>query len=113
MVVYEDAAGFISNHYVMPRGVQDRDVAVEQSRIMQDRLQKRVEETSFDRGFHSPANQTGLAEIVNDVCLPKPGSKQSVEALAVLGRNIHALGKLIISQQNPNAAAAMSYREAA
>jgi len=97
---------------------------------------------------------------VNDVCLPKPGSKQSVEqlelasvkfhqakqrhpgiesaigalqsgnglvrcrdvgergfdryvALAVLGRNIHALGKLIISKQNPNAAAAISHREAA
>jgi IS5 family transposase len=160
VLVCEDAAGFISHHYVMPRDVQDQDVAVEQTRIMQERLQKRVEEISFDRGFHSPANQTGLAEIVNDVCLPKPGSKQSVEqlelasvkfhqakqrhpgiesaigalqsgnglvrcrdvgevgferyvALAVLGRNIHALGKLIISQQNPNAAAAISYRQAA
>ncbi len=160
VLICEDAAGFISHHYVMPRDVQDQDVAVEQTRIMQERLQKRVEEISFDRGFHSPANQTGLAEIVNDVCLPKPGSKQSVEqlelasvkfhqakqrhpgiesaigalqsgnglvrcrdvsevgferyvALAVLGRNIHALGKLIISQQNPNAAAAISYREAA
>ena len=160
VLVCEDAAGFISHHYVMPREVQDQDVAVEQTRIMQERLQKRVEEISFDRGFHSPANQTGLAEIVNDVCLPKPGSKQSVEqlelasvkfhqakqrhpgiesaigalqsgnglvrcrdvgevgferyvALAVLGRNIHALGKLIISQQNPNAAAAISHRDAA
>ena len=160
VMVCEDAAGFISHHYVMPREVQDQDVAVEQTRIMQERLQKRVEEISFDRGFHSPANQTGLVEIVNNVCLPKPGSKQSVEqlelasvkfhqakqrhpgiesaigalqsgnglvrcrdvgevgferyvALAVLGRNIHALGKLIISQQNPNAAAAISYRDAA
>ncbi len=34
-------------------------------------------------------------------------------ALAVLGRNIHALGKLIISQHNDQAAAAISYRAAA
>ena len=154
VLVYEDAAGFISHHYVMPRNVQDQDVAIEQTRIMQERLEKRVEEISFDRGFHSPANQTGLAEIVNDVCLPKPGSRQSVEqlelasvkfhrakqrhagiesaigalqsgnglvrcrdvgevgferyvALAVLGRNLQALGKLIISKQNAQSAAAI------
>jgi hypothetical protein len=158
--VCEDTLGFISHHYVMPRDVQDQDVAVEQTRVLQERLQNRVEEISLDRGFHSPANQTQLAEIVNHVCLPKPGSKQSVEqlesasvqfhqakqrhsgiesaigalqsgngldrcrdvgevgferyvALAVLGRNIHALGKLIISQQNDQAAAAISYRAAA
>jgi hypothetical protein len=160
VLVYEDALGFISHHYVMPRDVQDQDVAVEQTRVMQERLQKRVEEISLDRGFHSPANQIQLAEIVNHVCLPKPGSKQSVEqlesasvqfhqarqrhpgiesaigalqsgnglvrcrdvsevgferyvALAVLGRNVHALGKLIISQHNAQAAAAISYRAAA
>lgn len=160
VLVCEDAAGFISHHHVMPRDVQDQDVAVEQTRIMQERLQQRVEEISLDRGFHSPANQIGLAEIVNDVCLPKPGVKQSVEqlevasvkfhqarqrhpgiesaigalqsgnglvrcrdvsevgferyvALAVLGRNLHTLGKLIISKQNPDAAAAISYRAAA
>jgi hypothetical protein len=158
--VCEDTLGFISHHYVMPRDVQDQDVAVEQTRVLQERLQNRVEEISLDRGFHSPANQTQLAEIVDHVCLPKPGSKQSVEqlesasvqfhqakqrhsgiesaigalqsgngldrcrdvgevgferyvALAVLGRNIHALGKLIISQQNDQAAAAISYRAAA
>ncbi len=158
--VCEDALGFISHHYVMPRDVQDQDVAVEQIRVLQERLQQRVEEISLDRGFHSPANQTQLAEIVNHVCLPKPGSKQSVEqldsasvqfhqarqrhpgiesaigalqsgnglvrcrdvgevgleryvALAVLGRNIQALGKLIISQHNDQAAAAFSYRAAA
>ena len=158
--VCEDTLGFISHHYVMPRDVQDQDVAVEQTRVMQERLQNRVEEISLDRGFHSPANQIQLAEIVNHVCLPKPGSKQSVDqlesasvqfhqarqrhpgiesaigalqsgnglarcrdvgevgferyvALAVLGRNIHALGKLIISQHNDQAAAAISYRAAA
>jgi len=160
VMVCEDAAGFISHHYVMPRDVQDQDVAVDQTRIMQERLQNRVEEISFDRGFHSPTNQIELADIVNDVCLPKPGIKQSVEqlevasvkfhearqrhpgiesaigalqsgnglvrcrdvgeagferyvALAVLGRNIQALGKLIISQHDDQAAAAISYRAAA
>jgi hypothetical protein len=158
--VCEDALGFISHHYVMPRDVQDQDVAVEQTRALQERLQHRVEEISLDRGFHSPANQIQLAEVVDHVCLPKPGSKQSLEqmesasvqyhqarqrhpgiesaigalqsgnglarcrdvgevgferyvALAVLGRNIHALGKLIISQHNDQAAAAISYRHAA
>lgn len=160
VLIYEDAAGFISQHYVMPRDVQDQDVAVEQTRTLQDRLQGGVEEISLDRGFHSPENQTELAKIVSNVCLPKPGSKQSVEqaeaasvkfhqakqrhpgvesaigalqsgnglvrcrdvgevgferyvALAVLGRNLHALGKLLIARANEQAAAATSYRAAA
>lgn len=157
VLVIEDALGFISHHYVMPRDAQDQDVAVEQTRTAQQRLQNRIEEISFDRGFHSPENQAELATIVNEVCLPKPGSKQSVEqqtsasvefhqakqrhpgiesaigalqsgnglvrcrdvgevgferyvALAVLGRNIHMLGKLLIAKQNPESAAAISHR---
>ena len=160
VLIFEDAAGFISHHYVMPRTAQDQDVAVGQTRTVQERLQNRIEEISFDRGFHSPENQIELASIVNDVCLPKPGSKQSVEqlasasvkfhqakqrhpgvesaigalqagnglkrcrdvgevgferyvALAVLGRNIHALGKLLIAKQKPESAAAISNRAAA
>ena len=160
VLIYEDAAGFISHHYVMPRDVQDQDVAVEQTRALQDRLQGGVKEISWDRGFHSPDNQTELATIVSNVCLPKPGSKQSVEqaetasvkfhqakqrhpgiesaigalqsgnglvrcrdvgevgferyvALAVLGRNLHALGKLLIARVNEHAVAATSYRAAA
>jgi len=159
VLVYEDAAGFISHHCVMDRHARDQDVAVKQTRILQDRLQQRIEEISFDRGFHSPVNQTELAEIIDEVCLPKPGLKQSVEqlnsasgtfhqakqrhsgiesaigalqsgnglvrcrdvgetgferyvALAVLGRNIHALGKLMISKQNLIAAAAITQRAA-
>jgi len=160
LLVFEDGAGFISHHHVMPRNVQDQDVAVEQTRNLQNRLDGRIEELSFDRGFHSPENHDRLAEIVGDVCLPKPGSKQSVEqsenasvkyhrakkrhsgiesaigalqsgngltrcrdvgevgferyvALAILGRNIHTLGKLVIAQANDRAAAAISHRAAA
>jgi len=160
VLIYEDAAGFISHHHVMPRDAQDRDVAVKQTRKLQQRLDNRVEELSFDRGFHSPENQQQLAEIVVHVCLPKPGKKQSLEqaetasvsfhqarqrhpgvesaigalqsgnglvrcrdesevgferycALAVLGRNIHALGKLLIAKEDESAPAAISKRAAA
>ncbi len=160
VLIYEDAAGFISHHYIMPRHVQDRDVAVEQTRTLQKRLKNCIEEISFDRGFHSPENQEELAKIVAHVCLPKPGPKQSAEqaqtasvkfhqtkqrhpgiesaigalqsgngllrcrdasevgferyvALAVLGRNIHALGKLLIKRADRMAPAAASMRAVA
>ena len=160
VLIYEDAAGFISHHYVMPRDVQDRDVAVEQTCTLQKRLNNRVKEISLDRGFHSADNQQQLEKIVSNVCVPKPGSKQSVQqaemasvkfhqskqrhsgvesaigalqsgnglvrcrdasevgferyvALAVLGRNIHALGKLLIAEEHENAPAAFSKRAAA
>ena len=160
VLIYEDAAGFISHHHVMPRDAQDRDVAVEQTRKLQERLENRVEEISFDRGFHSPDNQEQLAELVALVCLPKPGRQQAVEqaesatvnfhqakqrhsgvesaigalqsgnglvrcrdesevgferyvALAVLGRNIHALGKRLIAMKDEHALAALSQRTAA
>lgn len=160
VLVYEDAAGFIPHHHVMPRSAGDQDVVVEQTRAVQDRLNGRIEEASFDRGFHSPENQTRLAEIVKHVCLPKPGSKQSVEqeqqasvefhrsrrrhpgvesaigalqsgnglercrdetevgferyvALAVLGRNLQTLGKMLIARQDDSAPAAQSKRDAA
>ena len=78
-MIYEDAAGFITHHYMLPRDAQDQDVVVEQTRIVQERLQSRIEEASFDRGFHSPENQEKLAQIIKYPCLPKPGAKQSVE----------------------------------
>lgn len=160
VMVYEDGAGFLTHHHVLPREAHDRDVVVEQTKIVQDRLQGRIEEASFDRGFHSPQNQEGLAEIIPHPCLPKPGAKQSVEqqstasvrfhkarqrhpgiesaigalqsgnglkrcrdrsklgferyvALAVLGRNLHTLGKLLIRQQHAACEAARSKRVAA
>lgn len=79
VVIYEDAAGFIVHHHVMPRDAQDEDVVVGQTRQLQDRLNGRIEAASFDRGFHSPENQEQLAAIIKHPCLPKPGAKQSVE----------------------------------
>ena len=54
-------------------------MVVEQTRIVQERLGGRIRRASFDRGFHSSANQERLAEIVANVCLPKPGKKQAAQ----------------------------------
>jgi transposase, IS5 family len=158
VLIYEDAAGFITHHHVLPRDAQDRDVIVEQTRIVQERLHGRIEEASFDCGFHSPQNQLDLAEIIKHPCLPKPGAKQSAEqrsaasvkfrsarrrhagvesaigalqagngmkrcrdrselgferyaALAVLGRNLHTLGKLLLACEQPKSEAAATKRK--
>jgi len=57
-------------------------VAVEQTKILQKRFNNRIRRLSFDRGFHSPDNQTELSDTVPSLCLPKPGAKQSVKQLA-------------------------------
>ena len=157
VLIYEDAAGFLTHHHVMPRDAQDRGVLVEQTRILQDRLCGQIEEASFDRGFHSPENQQRLAQIIPHPCLPKPGSKQSarqqaeatvkfhtarrrhpgVESaigalqsgnalkrcrdrsevgleryvqLAILGRNLHVLGRLVTAKKDELSEAAKSLR---
>lgn len=82
VLVGEDAAGFIAVHEVMPRDAQDQDMVVPTMRTLQERFQGRIEEASFDRGFHSPQNQQQLAELIARPCLPKPGSIQSAEQAA-------------------------------
>lgn len=77
VLVFEDGAGFITHHYVMPRDLQDADVAEEQLKIVQEKLGGRIERVSFDCGFHSPENQERLPKIVEHVCLPKPGKCQA------------------------------------
>jgi IS5 family transposase len=75
VMVYEDAAGFITHHHVLPRDSEDRDIIVEQTRILQNRLNGKIEDASFDRGFHSPENQEELAKIIAHPCLAKPGKQ--------------------------------------
>jgi hypothetical protein len=160
ILVFEDAAGFVVRHHLLPRDKGDRDVIVEQTRALQDVLNGKMESLSLDRGFHSPQNQLLLAQIIEHPCLPKPGAKQAAEqkktatvkfcearqrhpgiesaigalqsgngmkrcrdhteigferylALAVLGRNLHTLGRLLIAEQAPKALAAQSKRKAA
>lgn len=79
VLVYEDAAGFVVHHHLLPRDTGDRDVVVEQTKILQERLGGRMESLSLDRGFHTPDNQEQLLKIVPQACLPKPGAKQAAQ----------------------------------
>ena len=159
VLVFEDAVGFIVRGILMNRDEGDKDVAVRETKHLQEAFQNRVKRLSFDRGFHSPDNQTALSELVEHVCLPKPGAKQSVvqlaEAddefmaaqqhhpgvesaigalqsgnamkrcrdrseigferymqLAILGRNLHTLGRMLIAKENEQSAAARTRRKA-
>ena len=79
VLVYEDAAGFIFHACLLPRDVNDSDVVVEQTRALQKRLGGRIQQASFDRGFHTPENQLALAEIIPHLCLPKLGATQAAQ----------------------------------
>lgn len=79
VLVIEDALGFLCHYKVMPLAADDRDVLIPEVKSLQQRLQGRVQRASFDRGFHSPENQTQLAELITHPCVPKPGAKQAAE----------------------------------
>jgi hypothetical protein len=81
VLVFEDQAGFVVHHHILPRKAQDQDVAVEQTDILQKRVGGKIEELSFDCGFHTPDNQKELQEIVEHPCLPKKGSQQAAEQM--------------------------------
>ena len=159
VLVFEDAAGFIVQGSLMNRDQCDSEVAVNETKVLQERFDNRVRRLSFDRGFHSPENLDELAKLVANLCLPKPGAKQSVKqlatadeeflvakqnhpgvesaigalqngnglqrcrdrseigferymSLAVLGRNLQTLGRLLITKENPECQAALSRRKA-
>jgi hypothetical protein len=159
VLIFEDGAGFISHYHLLDREAGDADVIVEQTREAQKKHQGQIKTASFDRGFYSQENETQLATIVTEPCVPPrhpkqyaerlasgsvmfhrlrqrhPGIESAVGALqsgnglkrcrdhseigferylglAILGRNIHTLGKLLIAQQHEQAAAAMSKRKA-
>jgi len=79
VLVFEDGAGFITHHHLLPRDKGDRDVVVAQTRTAQKRHRGKIRRGSFDRGFHSPQIQDELAKILEHPCVPMPGSKQSLE----------------------------------
>jgi len=156
VLVFEDAVGFICHYAVLPLRTDERNVGVEHFRQLQKRLDGKVQRVSFDKGFHSPANQKELAELVSHPCLPStgkkaPASEATVEfrqtrqwhpgvesaigalqsgnalarcrdhsrigydryvGLAMLGRNLHVLGKLLIAKEAPRSQAARSKRRA-
>ena len=158
--MFEGAVGFIVRGSVMKRDECDSQVAIDATKAVQNRFDNRVKRLSFDRGFHSPDNQDELSKLVTDLCLPKPGIKQSVVqlaeaddefldaqqnhtgvesaigalqsgnglkrcrdrsqigceryvSLAILGRNMHTLGRILIAEQASKSEAAMTRRKAA
>ena len=78
-LVYEDGAGFITHSYVLGRDELERDTIVPQTKIVKKLLKGKLKGVSFDRGCHSPENQSCLAALLEEPCLPKPGVKQAAE----------------------------------
>lgn len=160
VLIFEDGTGFISHSHVLPRDAQDQDVAVTQTRIVQQRHGERIDQLSFDRGFYSPENEKELARLIEQPCLPKHGPREYADqmktatvhfrearqrhpgvesavgalqsgnaldrcrdrteigfrryiALAILGRNLHVLGKMLIQKSAALSHAAYSERDSA
>jgi IS5 family transposase len=76
VLVIEDAAGFICHYEVVANGVLDQDVLEPAMSVLQKRVGGKIERASFDRAFHTPANQKKLAALVNHPCIPKKGQSQ-------------------------------------
>lgn len=78
--VLEDQYQFILHHQVMEKKTDDQvavSMVVEAKKRFPD-----LNACSFDKGFHSPANQMALTEQLDMVALPRKG-KLSLEAQAV------------------------------
>ena len=77
VAVVEDQYGFILHHQVMQKTTDDQ-VAVP---LMTETLARfpDIASASFDKGFHSPANQTDLAAIIPQVVMPKKGKLSLVQ----------------------------------
>jgi IS5 family transposase len=69
--IMEDSHGFILHSQVM-RSTTDDKVAVPMVKATQEKFPS-FNACSFDKGFHSPANQTDLKALIGQVVLPKKG----------------------------------------
>ena len=69
--VVEDRHGFILHHQVMEKTTDDQ-IAVSIVEETKERFPT-LSSMSFDKGFHSPKNQTKLAERLDNAVLPKKG----------------------------------------
>ena len=77
--IFKDQFGFLLNHEIMKKKV-DKDIAVPFTEETQ-KLFPDLVSGSFDKGFWSPENYTGLTKILNFVILSKKGrlSKEDKE----------------------------------
>jgi len=143
VAVCEDQHGFILYHRVMEKATDDK-IAIALVEQTKARFPE-IASASMDKGFHSPANQVRLAEIVDLPVVPKKGKRSAAEAeregdpefirlrrchsgvesainalevhgldicrdhgidgfkryvaLAVVGRNLHRLGAILLEQE--------------
>ena len=67
----EDSQGYILHHRVM-QNETDNQIALEMVREAQNKYPQ-LTACSFDKGFHSPENQIELANLLDQVVLPKKG----------------------------------------
>ena len=77
--VLESRQGYILHHRVMENEA-DNQIALEMIREAKKKYPS-LSACSFDKGFHSPENQLRLAELLDQVILPKKGrcNKQEQE----------------------------------
>jgi hypothetical protein len=76
--IVEDQYRFILHHQVMQQTTDDQ-VAVPLMTETVARFPK-IASASFDKGFHSPANQINLAAIIPQVVMPKKGKLSLVQS---------------------------------
>ncbi|MEZ5477421.1 MAG: hypothetical protein R3E95_08045 [Thiolinea sp.] len=77
--VMEASTGFILHHKDAYR--TDSEVAVDIVKEAQ-RRSSQLASCSFDQGFHSPDNQKQLAELLDQVVLPRKGKRSTVHQAA-------------------------------
>jgi IS5 family transposase len=76
VLVIEDGAGFIVDYRVVDNGVLDQDLVVPVMKKLQQRFDGKIKSASFDRAFHTPENQKGLAAIVHTPCIASKGQEK-------------------------------------
>jgi len=76
VLLIEDAVGFVVDYRVVAAGVLDQDLVVPVMKELQERFQGKIKSASFDRGFHTPANQQELGTIVGTPCIATKGQEQ-------------------------------------
>jgi transposase, IS5 family len=76
VLVIEDAAGFVVDYRVVENGVLDQDLVVPVMKELQGQFGGKIKSASFDRAFHTPENQQGLAEIVGTPCIASKGQEK-------------------------------------
>lgn len=76
VLVVEDAVGLVIDYRVVAPGVLDQDLVVPVMKKLQERFAGQIQSASFDRSFHTPANQQALAEIVDTPCIAAKGAEQ-------------------------------------